>query len=182
MTNKVLKIVLFIVAAFLSYMVYDSIASEMRYREEVEIVEEQVIDKLEHIRMAQLAYKDQKGKFTDNFDSLINFVKVAQLKIIKQYGDKDDSTSVFREEFVYVSLKDSMFKDFNLDSMPFVPPFDTAKFVMDAKVITQANVEVPVFKVVDPYPFDKQRQNPNHPKKALQVGSLTEATYSGNWK
>ncbi len=181
MQNAV-KIVLSIVALFLAYMVYESIASEMRYRKQVEAVEAQVIDKLEHIRVAQLAYKDNTGKFCDNFDTLVHFVKTGKLQIIKQYGDRDDSTSVFRQEFVYVSILDSLFKDFNVDSMAYVPPYDTAKFIMDAIIITQANVEVPVFKVVDPHPYDKQRQSDSHPKKALQVGSLSEATYSGNWK
>jgi hypothetical protein len=180
--HNILKIVLFLVALLLAYLVYESIASEMRYRKEVGMVEEQVIHKLENIRTAQLAYKDEKSVFTDNFDTLINFIKHGKLKIVKQYGDRDDSTSVFREEILYVSLIDSLFKGINVDSLAFIPPLDTAKFIMDAMVITQANVEVPVFKIVDPYPFDKHRQNENNPKKALQVGSLSEASYSGNWK
>lgn len=182
MINNALKIVLFIAAVILTYLVYESIASEMRYRKEVESIEAQVIGKLEYIRIAQLAYKDEKGKFTSSFDTLINFIKNGKMKIVIQYGDRDDSTSVFRQEVKYVSIKDTLFKNINVDSIAFVPPADTAKFAMEALVITQGNVEVPVFRVVDPWPFDKQRSNPNHPKKGLQVGSLTEATYSGNWK
>ena len=182
MVNNILKIVLTLAAIALAYLVYDSIASEMRYREDVEVVENQVIKKLEDIRLAQLTYKEETGKFSDNFDTLINYLKTGKLKVVVQYGDRDDSTSVFREEISYIPILDTLFQDINVDSLAFVPPADTAQFVMDAMMITQGNVEVPVFKVVDPYPFDKKRQNDNDPKKPLQVGSLSEATYSGNWK
>ncbi|MCB0734195.1 MAG: hypothetical protein H6608_12050 [Flavobacteriales bacterium] len=182
MINNILKIVLSIAAVFLAYMVYDSIASEMRYRDEVEEVEAQVIKKLEDIRLAQLTYKEEKGKFTNDFDTLIDYLKHGRIKVVVQYGDRDDSTTNFREEVSYVAILDTLFKDINIDSLAFVPPYDTARFLMDAMMITQGNVEVPVFKVEDPHPFDKKRRNPNDPKKPLQVGSLSEATYSGNWK
>ncbi|MBI1306177.1 MAG: hypothetical protein GC181_06140 [Bacteroidetes bacterium] len=182
MTNTILKIVLTILAVFLAYEVYESIASELRYRAEVEKVEEQVISKLDNIRLAELTYKDVNGKFTNDYDTLINFLKTGKLRITKQYGDKDDSTTVFREEVLYIPILDTLFKGINVDSLAFVPPFDTARFELYAMTITQNNVEVPVFKVVDPHPFDKQRRNPKHPKQPLQVGSLSEASYSGNWK
>lgn len=182
MTNNILKIVLTLAAIALSYLVYDSIASEMRYREDVEKVEAKVIKKLEDIRLAQLTFKEEKGKFTDNFDTLINYLKTGTIKVVVQFGDRDDTTSVYREEVSFIPILDTLFKDINVDSLAFVPPLDTAKFVMDAMMITQGNVDVPVFKVVDPYPFDKKRQNENDPKQPLQVGSLSEATYSGNWK
>lgn len=182
MINNILKVVLFLVACLLAYLLYDSITGEIEYRKEVQRVEELVIDKLEKIRVAELAYKDAKGEFTNEFDSLINFVNTGKLKILIEYGDKDDTTSVYRQEVQEVSVKDSLFKNYNFDSIAFVPPMDTAKFILLATRINQGNVDVPVFMVQDPYPFDKQRNNPNHPKPPLQVGSISEATYSGNWK
>ncbi|MBO6515933.1 MAG: hypothetical protein JJ975_05215 [Bacteroidia bacterium] len=182
MINNILKVVLFLVACLLAYLLYNSIMGEIRYRKEVKRVEELVIDKLDKIRVAELAYKDVKGSFTGEFDSLINFINHGKLKILVEYGDKDDTTSVYRQEIREVSVKDSLFKDFNVDSIAFVPPMDTARFELLASTVVQGNVEVPVFQVTDPWPFDKQRSNPNHPKPALRVGSISEASYSGNWK
>lgn len=182
MVNNILKVVFALVAILLAYLLYESVAGEMRYRAEVEKIEGQVINKLEKIREAELAYKDRFGKFTDNYDTLINFINKGKLLITVEYGDKDDTTTVYRQEIVEVSIKDSLFKNVVVDSIMFVPPADTAKFTLLATTIVQGNVEVPVFQVTDPYPFDKQRRNPNHPKPPLQVGSITEATYSGNWK
>jgi predicted membrane protein len=182
MVNNILKVIFFFLAILFAFLLYRSIKGEIEYRAEVDRVEELVIGKLEKIREAELAYKDVKGEFTGDYDTLINFIKTGKLKILVEYGDKDDSTSVFRQEVEEVSILDSMFSDFNVDSIAFVPPSDTAKFVLLASRVIQGNVEVPVFQVTDPWPFDKQRANPNHPKKALQVGSISEASYSGNWK
>ncbi len=182
MVNNILKIVFFVIACILGYLLYNSIAGEIRYRAEVDAVEAQVIEKLEKIREAELAFKDVRGEFTGDFDTLIHFINNGKMQITVEYGDKDDSTSVYRQEIIEVGIRDSLFKNFNVDSIAFVPPADTAKFELLASEVIQGNVKVPVFQVRDPYPFDRQRANDNHPKKALQVGSISEASYSGNWK
>ncbi|MFT5724878.1 MAG: hypothetical protein ACI9JN_002001 [Bacteroidia bacterium] len=182
MVNNILKGIFFLLACLLAYLLYRSVKGEIEYRAEVDRVEELVINKLEKIREAELAYKDVRGDFTHDYDSLIHFIKTGKMEILVEYGDRDDSTSVFRQEIQYVSILDSLFKDFEVDSIAFVPPADTCKFVLLASRITQGNVDVPVFQVTDPYPYDRQRANPNHPKKALQVGSISEASYAGNWK
>lgn len=182
MVNNIIKGVLVIGVCLLGYLVYESIMGEIRYQKEVDRIEDLVIKKLETIRVAELAYKDVKGDFTNDFDSLINFMTNGTMKVLVEYGDKDDSTSVYRQEIKEVSVRDSFFSDISIDSIAFVPPMDTAKFELLAGRIVQGGVEVPVFQVTDPYPFDRQRKNPNHPKKALRVGSMSEASYSGNWK
>ncbi|MFT5513599.1 MAG: hypothetical protein ACI8SE_002008, partial [Bacteroidia bacterium] len=165
-----------------AFLLFRSVKGEIEYRAEVDRVEVMVINKLEKIREAELAYKDVKGEFTGDYDSLINFIKTGKMQILVEYGDKDDSTSVYSQFIKEVSIRDSLFKNFKVDSIAFVPPADTAKFLLLASRVVQGNVEVPVFQVTDPFPFDKQRANSNHPKKALQVGSISEASYSGNWK
>jgi hypothetical protein len=182
MVNNILKGVFFLIACLFTYLLYRSVKGEMEYRSEVDKIEEMVIYKLEKIREAELAFKDIRGGFTSDYDTLISFIKTGKMQILVEYGDRDDSTSVYRQEIQYVSIKDSLFKDFVVDSIAFVPPMDTAKFVLLSGDVIQGNVKVPVFQVSDPYPFDRQRSNPNHPKKALQVGSISEASYSGNWK
>lgn len=182
MVNNILKVIFFLLACLFAYLLYRSVKGEIEYRAEVDRVEDLVITKLEKIREAELAYKDIKGEFTSDYDTLINFIKTGNLQILVEYGDKDDSTSVYSREVKNISILDSMFKNFNVDSIAFVPPADTAKFILLSGRVIQGNVEVPVFQVTDPWPFDRQRSNVNHPKKALQVGSISEASYSGNWK
>ena len=182
MKNKILTVIFAVTSVVLAFLVYNSVNSEIEYNKEVVKVETKVIAKLEKIREAELLFKDARGVFTNDFDTLINFIKTGQMQILVEYGDKDDSTSVYRKEIKFVSIRDSLFRDFNIDSIAFVPPADTAKFELLASSVVQGNVEVPVFQVTDPWPFDRQRANPNHPKKPLRVGSITEASYSGNWK
>ncbi|MFT4521876.1 MAG: hypothetical protein ACI8ZN_000814 [Bacteroidia bacterium] len=177
----VLKIVLFCLALFLGYLVYDSIVSEIEYRAEVDLVEDQVKDRLLMIKEAQMAYKDKYGYFTGSFDSLKYFVKTGSISILMEYGDKDDSTSVYSFERINVPLTDTIFKGYPIEKLDKIPPMDTASFEMAAATITTNAISVPVFQVKDKYPFNKQRRNPNHPKKPLQIGSLSAATYSGNW-
>jgi hypothetical protein len=182
MINNILKVVFFLLACLLAFLLYRSIASELEYRQEVKSIEDQVINKLERIRMAQLTYKDVKGDFTNDFDTLIHFIKTGKMQVTVEYGDKDDTTSVYRREVIEVGVQDSLFKNFNVDSIAYVPPMDTAKFELLAGRVVQGNVEVPVFQVTDPWPYDRQRKNANHPKQPLRVGSISEAKYSGNWK
>lgn len=182
MVRNIIKVVLFLIAAFIAYKVWDSIAGEIRYQEEVARVEGDVIDKLEKIQKLQMLHKDEYGEFESNWDSLIHFGNYGHMKIIREYGDKDDSTSEYRREVERISIKDSLYPNYNLDSLPFVPHNEKGeKFIMNSNVITQNNVKVPVFEVKDPSPFSRERKDPDSPNP-LKVGSLTEAKYSGNWK
>ncbi len=95
-----------------------------------------------------------------------------------EFGDRDDSTTVFRSEEVLVSVKDSLFKNIDIDNVRYVPDHDTLQFEMASNVITKNNVPVPVFQVVDPKPFSKERIKANDP---LRVGSVYEVDYNGNW-
>lgn len=177
MLRKVISVVLILLAGFLAYKVYDTIVSEIRYQEEVKQVEEDVIDRLKKIREAQLVYKAEKGKFADRFEFLLDFIKNDSMSIIQEFGDKDDTSSVYTRNIIRVSVRDSMFKNYPIDSLPIVP--HTGKtFEMTAKVINQNNVNVPVFEVKDPAPISRERKENDNP---LKVGSLTEVSYQGNW-
>lgn len=177
-----IKIALFVLAAFLAYQVYNSIASEIEYLAEVDRVESDVIEKLETIREIQMIHRDEKGEFAANWDSLITFAKFGTMKIVREYGDKDDSTTVYRREVEEVSIRDSLFPTYPLDSLPFVPHnMNNGKFIMGANIIEQNKVKVPVFEIKDPEPFSRDRKDPKDPNP-LTVGSLVEAKYSGNWK
>jgi hypothetical protein len=174
----VIRGVLLVIIAVLAYFTYDSIAEPVRYGKEVAIKEQAVIDKLKIIRDAQLTYRDNHGEFTASFDTLIDFMKNGQIKIMVEFGDRDDSTTVFITKEMFVNVKDSMFPDVDIDNIKYVPFLDKVEFKMQADKITTNNVLVPVFQVEDPEPFNKERREKNNP---LRVGSVYEVNYRGNW-
>ncbi len=65
--------VLWILIVF-SYKIYDSINGPINFNKTKNERYAQVIDRLKDIRKAQIAHKDVRGVFANNFDSLIAFV------------------------------------------------------------------------------------------------------------
>lgn len=174
----VIRIVLVLLIAFLIYKTYNSIAEPVKYEKEVIVKEQAVINKLKVIREAEMAYRDVHGEFTGNFDTLIDFMKNGQLKVLIAYGDRDDSTTQFQQKIELVSVRDSLFKNVDIDNIRYVPGKDTMQFKIEAGEITKNNVPVPVFQVTDPDPFSKTRIKEKDP---LRVGNMYDADYSGNW-
>lgn len=177
MQRKIIAAVLVVLCVFLAYKLWDTIDSELKYQKEVQVVENNVKARLKKIREVQLIYKDEKGKFAANFDSLERFIRYDSMTITQQYGDKDDSTTQFIQKIERISIQDSLFKDYPIDSLS-IAPHSNKKFIMEARIIDQNNVTVPVFEVKDPAPFSRERKEDDNP---LKVGSLTEASYQGNW-
>jgi hypothetical protein len=173
-----IRIILYIFIAVLIYALWETIMRPIRYQEEVDRVESKIIEKLELIRDAQLAYKDVKGNYANNWDSLMNVMENGSYEVVKVFGDPDDSTSVYRLETMYIPIKDSLFKNASIDSLPYKPN-SSEKFIINASKIERNDVEVPVFEVYDPNPFSRKRREEDDP---LKVGSLSEATVNGNWK
>ena len=173
-----IRIALVLVIIFLIYKTYNSIAEPVRYGKEVIKKEQAVINKLKIIREAELAYRDVYGDFTASFDTLINFMKNGQLKVLIAYGDQDDSTTRFEQKIELVSVRDSLFKQVDIDNIRYVPGKDTMQFLIEAGEIKKNNVPVPVFQITDPDPYSKQRVKEKNP---LRVGNMYDADYSGNW-
>ena len=173
-----IRIALLVVIGVLAYFTFQSIAKPVKYQKQVIEKEQEVVDRLKVIRDGQLAYKDVHGYFTADFDTLINFMKDGQLKVIRAFGDRDDSTTVFRQIIVEVSVYDSLFSGMDVDQVRYVPGRDDLEFEMDAGNIEQNGVYVPVFQVTDPDPFSEDRRIKNKP---LRVGNMFVADYSGNW-
>ncbi|NNJ56012.1 MAG: hypothetical protein HKP14_07760 [Bacteroidia bacterium] len=176
----VIRVVLLIAIAVLAYLTYNSIAEPVRYAKQVEKNEQLVIDKLSVIRDAQVAFRQENNRFTASFDTLIDFMQNGKMKIIVQYGSEDDSTTVYRTEEEFIPIKDSLFKDVDIENIRYVPLLDDkTEFIMNAKTIVSNNATVPVFEVIDPQPFSRERKAENNP---LKVGSIVEVNYRGNWK
>jgi hypothetical protein len=173
-----IRIALLIIIAVLSYLTFNTVYSDIKYEEEVTEKEAAVIKKLELLRDGQIAYKDEKGKFAGNFPDLLEFMENGKMRVLIQEGDKDDSTTVFKTTEMMVSIKDSLFRKVNIPQLKYVPFHDTLQFKMAAGEIKKNSVTVPVFEIVDPMPFSKDRKKKKNP---LQVGSIYEVNYNGNW-
>ena len=70
----ILQAVLWILSIFFAYKIYDSINGPIKFNQIKNERYADVIDRLKEIRTAQIAHKDVKGFYANNFDSLIKFI------------------------------------------------------------------------------------------------------------
>ncbi len=170
-TKIALTLLILVLIGWLIKIIYEPIAfeKEKTYRYGY------VIQRLKDIRTAQLAYKNVNNSFTGSFDTLVDFVKNGELAVVRQIGNVDDTSAVIIRDTLFVKVMDSLFKpNFIVDSLPYVPFGDGAKFKMAAGEVERGNVKLKVFEVIDSKPFD--------PKKVLKVGSMNEPSNAGNWE
>lgn len=198
--KTILKILLACAIIVLGYFVYESIMAPIRFNNEKDKRYAATIQRLKDIRTAQVAYRSVYDKYTGSFDTLINFLKEGQFKVIRQVGSEDDSAAVaakqvFREE-VMVNVRDSLFKGIVVDSFRFVPFSGGELFSMQAgEIETNSKIKVKVFECkahnnIILKGLDRQEVvNLNDLARTverfpgLQVGSIEEATNNaGNWE
>ena len=208
--KTVLQILLVFVICGLGYLVYDSINQPIHFQEQMEKRKNAVVDRLKMIRDAQVAYKGINEKYTGSFDTLIDFVKNGSFKITKNEGSLSDSLlnagmtekeaiklGIIKRDTVLVSVKDSICKSLDPDSLRFVPYSpDHEQFFMGATALTSSSgLVIPVFeasvtnKVYLKGLDNQERINLDDEAKQLnrfpgvKVGSLEEANNNaGNWE
>ena len=209
--KTLIQIVLIVASLFITFLIYKSIQRPIEFKKAQEERYDVTIAKLKDIRKAELAYKDINGKFTGDWDSLINFVKFDSLKLVKKYGMLTDSMidaglteakalkkGLIIRDTIKVGVLDSLFgKSYPIEKLRYVPVSDTvAEFYLGATVIeTGSGIKVPVFeakvhnntilKNLDRQLVininDQKRTNQKYP--GLKVGSLTETNNNaGNWE
>jgi sensor domain CHASE-containing protein len=71
----VIKLILLIIIIALGYFVVESIMEPVRFNKQKDIRSQMVINKLEDIRSAQIAYRALNGTYMGDWDTLINFIK-----------------------------------------------------------------------------------------------------------
>lgn len=199
--KTVIQIFLAIAIVVLGYLLVDSINQPIRFKAEQSKRYNKTIVRLKEIRTAQLAFRSMYGKFTGDFDTLINFVKNDSFRVVRQIGNLDDSIAVASglivRDTIRVSVLDSLFgKKFPVDSLKCVPFTGGKKFEIGAgEITTGSGVVVKVFEVSvhnDILLHGLNRQlvinlNDERIKReqfpGLKVGSLTETTNNaGNWE
>jgi hypothetical protein len=203
-----ITVVIALGAVYFAYMDYAVISERLAYEKKKERVNMHVIQRMKDIRKAQLAYKKENNKYAASFDSLLYFLKEGELSLVKRLGSLPDTvptdemarelgliqkmpegmtdeevlaSGIIVRDTVKVNVLSYVFNEddrkdrktpFYVDSLPYVP-FADHKFEMRADMIDLGGVQQPVFLVKDPKPFEKP---------GFSMGSLTEASTSGNWK
>ena len=151
---------LWILAIFFSYKIYDSINGPINFNKKKNERYALVINKLKLIRKAQIAHKDVKGVFSNNFDSLVKFIDTGIFTLIEKRDssymeyDRTYRIDMLREVVVidtlgFVPVKDSLFKNSNAYKNFADVPVEgvEAKFDINADIIDKNGYRAPVFEV-----------------------------------
>ena len=205
--RKIITYVLYFLSIILVFQIYNSIDAPIEFNKVKNERYQKVIERLKDIRNAQVAYKSVNGIYSDNFDSLVNFIETGQFTIIEkrdssymQY-DRVYRIDMLREVIVvdtlgFVSVKDSLFKNDNRYKDLALVPIDgiDEKFSIKADIIDKNGYNVPVFEVKvskDVILFDQNKDLLMQEKEtvsvdgvngpALVLGSLEDVSTNGNW-
>ena len=202
-----LQTILWILAIFFSYKIYDSINGPINFNKTKNERYAIVINKLKLIRKAQIAHKDVNGIYSENFDSLVKFIDNGIFTLVEKRDssymeyDRTYRIDMLREVVVidtlgFVPVKDSLFKNTDVYKSFANVPVDgiDAKFEINSNIIDKNGYKVPVFEVKvakDVILHDQDKDllklenetvsvdGVNGP--AIILGSLTEVNTNGNW-
>ena len=202
-----IQVVLWILIIFFSYKIYDSINGPINFNQVKNERYADVISRLKEIRKAQIAHKDVKGFYANNFDSLVSFVDNGIFTLIQKRDssyleyDRTYRIDMLREVIVvdtlgFIPVKDSLFKNStDYADMSKVPVEGSdATFSIKADVIDKNGYEVPVFEVKVAKSiilFDQNEDLLKQENETISVdgvngpdiilGSLTDVSENGNW-
>ena len=190
--TKVLSIVFFVVAIGLGYLLWKGVDDVVEAEKRIALVEGAIIEKLQMLRDAQLAYQASNGEYAGNWNDLKNFIQNGEIWLVQrtettkllEYG-KEETTVEF-DTLGSVPVIDSLFNsrkypDFNIETLSVVPASGGKQFEFFADKIERNSYEINVFEIRDPAPMNPERKLNNN-EKALRVGSRTDASTEGNWK
>jgi len=203
-----LELFLWILSVFFASQIYSSINGPIKFNKVKNERYAIVIDRLKDIRSAQIAHKDVKGFYANNFDELVSFVDNGLFTLIEEKDssylayDRIYRIDMLREvkivrELGKVSVKDSLFKDNeSYKQMAFIPikGKEDEKFSISADIIDKNGYEAHVFEVKvkkDVILYDQNKDLLKQENKVISVdgvngseiilGSMTEVSTSGNW-
>ncbi|MBL30370.1 MAG: hypothetical protein CMC81_03915 [Flavobacteriaceae bacterium] len=206
-----LQVFLWILSIFFSFQIYNSVMGPIEFNKTRDIRYSKVINRLKLIRKAQIAHKDVKGVYSNNFDSLIKFIDEGIFTLVEKRDssyleyDRTYRIDMLKEVVVidtlgFVSVKDSLFKEddeyYNMFKVP-IEGID-AEFVINADVIVKnsgtVNYNVPVFEVKvskDIVLFDQNKDLLKQENETISVdgvngseiilGSMSNVSVNGNW-
>jgi len=189
---KVLSLVFFVVAIGLGYLLWKGVDNVVEDEKKIALIEAAIIEKLQMLRDAELAYQASNGEYAGNWNDLKKFITEGKIWLVQrtettkllEYG-KEEITVEF-DTLGSVNVVDSLFNerkypDFNLEALAVVPGSGGKMFEFFADKVERNQYDVSVFEIRDPAPINPARKLNNN-EKALKVGSRTDASTEGNWK
>ena len=199
MKKTLIQIVLFVVIVALGYMVVESIMEPVRFNKEKQQREAVVIERLKDIRSSQFIFKQLNGSYASDFDTLVKFLKVAEIPVVKIVADPNDTTFTLtiNDTVGYIKVADSLFgkrEGFSYSNLTTIPFSDGMLFEIQADTIERGGVDVHVFEAKAPFTsflkgmdeqtiinlISKFEDIEKYP--GLKVGSLTDPSTDGNWE
>jgi hypothetical protein len=197
--KKIVQVILAVVIIGLGYLVFESIMEPVRFKQEKLAREKVVIQKLKEIRNSQLIYKQLTGKYANGFDTLISFLKVAEIPVVKIIPDPTDTTytRTINDTVGFINVSDSLFgkiAGFSFNAFKTIPYSGGQLFEMQADTIERGGVNVNVFEAKAPFTaylkgmdeqtiinlISKYEDIEKYP--GLKVGSMLEPSTDGNWE
>ena len=209
--KKAIQFFLGLVIVALIYVITMQIYNPLSFEKQVKERNAEVIVKLKDIRAAERAYKSKYQQFTGDFDSLIYFILNDSLEMERKLVDEDDSVAMAQlkkagkknVEKYSIAVIDTIFNPRKLSkedvqNLRYIPHTNNVEFILEAaKVMTGANVLVPVVECRAPYKIYldtvayrqniinliDDRENNFNAYAGLKFGSMEGSNNeAGNWE
>ena len=87
MKAKQIALILIPLNIILAYFVYNSINSEVEFQQVAKVRVAENVQKLKDLRQVQIAYKKVNNTYSNNFESLIDFLENDSMAIVKAIGE-----------------------------------------------------------------------------------------------
>ena len=203
-----IQVVLWIASIFFAYKIYDSISGPITFNQTKIKRYSKVINVMKDIRTAQIAHKDVKGVYANNFDSLIKFIDEGIFTLLEKRDssyleyDRTYRIDMLREVIVtdtlgFVAVKDSLFQTSDrykkMSNIP-IEGLQDSVFKISSTIINKNGYKVPVFEVKvlkSTLLFDQDQDLVKQENETVSVdgvngpeiilGSLTNVSTNGNW-
>ena len=203
MKAKQIALILITLNIILAYFVYNSINSEVEFQQVAKVRIAENVQKLKDLRQVQIAYKKVNNTYSNNFESLIDFLENDSMAIVKAIGETPDTLTdaqalelgIISRDTAYVLAKETVFDEayltsrnekfpLDLSALTAVPHSDK-NYSVDAGMVEKGKVVVQVFEISTTYGavftgLDAENKS-FELGNLLKVGSMDEASLNGNW-
>jgi hypothetical protein len=203
MKAKQIALILIPLNILLAYFVYNSINSEVEFQQVAKVRIAENVQKLKDLRQVQIAYKKVNHTYSNNFESLIDFLENDSMAIVKAIGETPDTLTdaqalelgIISRDTAYVLAKETVFDEVYLASRNEKFPLDLSaltnvphsdkNYELDAGMVEKGKVVVQVFEISTTYGdvftgLDAENKS-FELGNFLKVGSMDEASLNGNW-
>ena len=203
MKAKQIALILIPLNIILAYFVYNSINSEVEFQQVAKVRIAENVQKLKDLRQVQIAYKKVNNTYSNNFESLIDFLENDSMAIVKAIGETPDTLTdsqalelgIISRDTAYVLAKETVFDEAYLSSRNEKFPLDLSaltnvphsnqNYSVDAGMVEKGKVVVQVFEISTTYGavftgLDAENKS-FELSNLLKVGSMDEASLNGNW-